>query len=298
MLVTYLITVYNKERYIANVIDSLKQAAGDFDKEYIFVNDGSTDNSLKIIQSQTSDLANVTIINHSNQGPSVSTNVGISSARGDYVHFVDGDDIIEADSTSALLSAARSFNCDVAFSLGGTYDYKTQLKKRAELNPDVLFVEDPLKELLRGKISSVRKIGSSGSLVTLRLLKEVRGCDESVFMQDFSLSLRCAKSTKFVRVNRSLFYLPKIYDNNNLSFDKRFEYYQSLLTIHNFMRDNEELCENYSMHFYRAFWSIMWKMNKTFPIFTSYIKSKLNSKSQDSQSLIELYKTELAKIKP
>jgi glycosyltransferase involved in cell wall biosynthesis len=298
MLVTYLITVYNKQRYIANVINSLKAVTGNFDKEYIFVNDGSTDNSLKIIQSQTADLTNVTIISHSNQGPSVSTNVGINAARGDYVHFVDGDDIIEADSTEALLSAARSFNCDTAFSLGGTYDYKTQLKHRTELNPDVLFIEDPLKELLRGKISSIRKIGSSGSLVALRLLKEVQGCDESVFMQDFSLSLRCAKSTKFVRVNRSLFYLPQIYDNDNLSFDKRFEYYQSLLTIHNFMRDNEELCKNHSMHFYRAFWSIMWKMNKTFSVFTKYIKSKLNLKSHDSQSLIELYKTELAKIKP
>jgi glycosyltransferase involved in cell wall biosynthesis len=289
--ITYLITVYNKSRYIGHVIDSLKRAEGDFNKEYVFINDGSNDNSLNIIYEKTADLENVTIINQSNKGPSVSTNAGIKVASGDYVHFVDGDDIISSNSTSKLLDALISFNCSVAFSLRSTYDHKSLAVKPVSLYPDLFFIEDPIKALLVGKVGNVR--GLPGALVRLKLLKKIGGCDEEVFVQDFSLALRCAKLTKFVKINESLYYCPQEYDSGNVSFDKNFERRQSLLTIHNFIRDNQYLCDNYSVDFYKAFWSIVWKMKKNFPTFVQYIKSKIVAPSKSYEYLLDMYKSEL-----
>jgi glycosyltransferase involved in cell wall biosynthesis len=287
LTVTYLVTVYNKERYIPAVISSLKATQGKFKKEFIFINDGSIDNSLSKIQSATSNLGRVTIINQANQGPSISTNVGIKRAKGDYIHFVDGDDIISSDSTSKLLDATIAFDCDFAFSIHGTYNSSTMEQNNVESYPDVLFIEDPIKELARGKISQIRSC--SGALIKTKTLMQVEGCDEEVFIQDFSLALRCARLSKFIRINQSLYYCPEIYDQNNLSFDKNFEKQQSLLAMHNFLKANQDLCQSYLADFYKAFWSIKWKIKKDLPTLLKYIESKIIHKNLTINNLIELY---------
>ena len=50
--------VFNKAKYLKTVIKSLRLQTGNFDKEYIFVNDGSTDNSLEILQKEIKSLKN------------------------------------------------------------------------------------------------------------------------------------------------------------------------------------------------------------------------------------------------
>jgi glycosyltransferase involved in cell wall biosynthesis len=305
LTVTYLVTVYNKERYLSGVINSLKATTGNFLKEYVFINDGSTDNSTKILEEQTRELQNAKIINQSNQGPSISTNNGLKIASGDYVHFVDGDDIIAPDSTSKLLNSVKAFDCDVAFSNMGLYNYKTLDKKDIKSKSDFLFIEDPIRELLNGKIKHIRKIGSSGSLVSLKLLKKIGGCDTSVFIQDFSLALRCANVRKFIKLTQSLYYCPEVYDSNNLSFNRHFEIHQSLLTLENFIKENHDFCAQYNIEFYRALFSALWKKNKSIKnngvILIKYLASKLMSAQfvkLDPQSLLDLYRMELEKIKP
>ena len=50
--VSFVVPVFNKAKYLKTVINSLRLQTGNFDKEYIFVNDGSTDNSLEILQKE------------------------------------------------------------------------------------------------------------------------------------------------------------------------------------------------------------------------------------------------------
>ncbi len=294
--ITYLVTAYNKERYLLGVINSLKATQGDFQKEFIFINDGSTDQSLAIIEQATKDLANVKIINQANQGPSISANIGVKLASSDYIHFVDGDDVISRDATAKLLCAHEAFNCDFAFSIHATYNVDTMalnqksLKSKA-LKSDVLFIQDPLKELARGKIAQIRSC--AGALVKTKILKQVKGCNEAVFVQDFSLALKCARLTKFARINHSLYYCPEVYDKGNLSFDKEFEKRQSLLTIYYFLKDNQDLPEAYLRDFYKAFWSIKWKIKKDFPTSLKYLASKTIFQTLAINDLIKLYAQEL-----
>jgi glycosyltransferase involved in cell wall biosynthesis len=289
--ITYLVAVYNKERYLLGVINSLKATQGDFQKEFIFINDGSTDQSLAIIEQATKDLANVKIINGANQGPSISTNIGIKLASGDYIHFVDGDDIISRDSTAKLLCAHEAFDCDFAFSIHATYNVDTMALNQKTLKSDVLFIQDPLKELARGRIAQIRSC--AGALVKTKILKQVKGCNEAVFVQDFSLALKCARLTKFARINHSLYYCPAVYDQGNLSFNKEFEKLQSLLAIYYFLKDNQDLSEAYLRDFYKAFWSTKWKIKKDFPTSLKYLASKTIFQTLAINDLIKLYAQEL-----
>lgn len=297
LTITYLVTVYNKAPYIARLIESLRQIEGDFNKEFIFVNDGSSDDSLNIIKSHTKDLPGTQIISHSNQGPSISTNVGINSAKGDYVHFIDGDDLISPDSTTLLLRAINSFNCDVAYSIRGSYDNQTFKIEPFQLPVDLLYIEDPLKNILQGKISGIRSMGASGSLIKMKLLKKINSCDESVFIQDMSLALKCSLETKFVRVNKTLFYCPKKYDQNHISSNNNFEKYQSLLAIRNFLQKNKELCQDYGKEFFQTLWSTLWKMENNLLILPNYIISKVDFRNKNWDYLIKLYNTHLERLK-
>ena len=68
--ISFICPVFNKEKYLPKVLESIKNQVGDFKKEYIFINDGSTDNSLELLKEVTKKWKNTTIINQTNKGPS------------------------------------------------------------------------------------------------------------------------------------------------------------------------------------------------------------------------------------
>ena len=96
MMLSIIIPVYNVERYVEKCIRSCEtQDATDF--ELVVVNDGSTDNSLAIVEQVSKEFENITIITQKNQGLSAARNAGLQVARGEYVWFVDSDDWIESN---------------------------------------------------------------------------------------------------------------------------------------------------------------------------------------------------------
>jgi glycosyltransferase involved in cell wall biosynthesis len=94
-LVSIIIPCYNGENYIAQTIQSvLNQSYRNF--EIIFINDGSTDSSEQIIASYLNDVR-VKYYYQLNQGVSFSRNYGLTQAKGEYILFLDADDILEND---------------------------------------------------------------------------------------------------------------------------------------------------------------------------------------------------------
>jgi glycosyltransferase involved in cell wall biosynthesis len=90
-LVSVIIPVFNGERFIRNTIDAvLSQSYSKI--EIIIVNDGSVDNTLSIIESVNDD--SITGINQSNTGVSVARNNGFKISNGEYICFLDADDLI------------------------------------------------------------------------------------------------------------------------------------------------------------------------------------------------------------
>jgi hypothetical protein len=112
-----------------------------------------------------------------------------------------------------------------------------------------------------------------------------------------SLALCCSVHTKFVRVNKTLCYCPKKYDKNNISNNSNFEKYQSLLAMSNFLQENKDICQEYGVHFYKAFWSTIWKMEKNIKILPYYLISKVDFRRKNWDDLIRLFKTHLNRLK-
>ncbi len=115
-LISVIIPFYNAGDYVKKTIKSLEsQVYRNF--EVIFVNDGSIDNSLKIIETQLEDVSfNYKIINLSeNGGLSNARNVGLSKAVGEYIFFLDSDDYITEDAFEKVIELFMSENPDVVF---------------------------------------------------------------------------------------------------------------------------------------------------------------------------------------
>ena len=90
-LVSIIVPFYNAENYIKKTIDSvLCQTFQNF--EILLINDGSTDNSSSIIKTIKDDR--VHLVEQENQGVSFSRNKGIAMAKGEFVVFLDADDLL------------------------------------------------------------------------------------------------------------------------------------------------------------------------------------------------------------
>ncbi len=93
-LVSIIIPCYNAERWVASTIESaLRQTWSD--KEIIVVNDGSKDQSLSAVRQYEG--RGVRVIDQANAGASAARNTGLRAARGDYVQFLDADDLLAPD---------------------------------------------------------------------------------------------------------------------------------------------------------------------------------------------------------
>ena len=109
-----IIPVYNVEKYVGACIESIfKQRISENEFEVILINDGSTDNSLSIIQKYEKQYSNITIINQKNQGLSATRNNGIKIAKGEYLLFVDSDDLIIDNTLKVMLHIATQNQVDI-----------------------------------------------------------------------------------------------------------------------------------------------------------------------------------------
>lgn len=100
-MISVIVPVYNGEKYISNTIKKiLEQPYSDI--ELILVNDGSKDDSNKICEYFRKLDSRVVLINKANAGISAARNTGIESAKGEYVSFIDQDDVIKSNIYTVL----------------------------------------------------------------------------------------------------------------------------------------------------------------------------------------------------
>src|SRR5699024_896925 len=108
-LVSVIVPVYNAEPYLYKCVNSILNQT--FDQvEIILINDGSTDNSVEICHTLATNDSRINVINQHNQGPSAARNRGIEEASGEFIQFVDADDVIEETMTEKLVEAIGIIN--------------------------------------------------------------------------------------------------------------------------------------------------------------------------------------------
>ena len=101
-MISVIIPVYNVERYLEECLNSVQYQTYT-DIEVILVNDGSTDNSKTICERYCKIDSRFQLINQANQGQSVARNVGVAASKGEFIAFVDSDDIIQKNYLEKLM---------------------------------------------------------------------------------------------------------------------------------------------------------------------------------------------------
>ena len=109
-----IIPVYNAEKWISETLDSIVNQTYK-DIEIIVVDDGSSDNSLAIVNGYAERDDRIKIISKKNGGVSSARNVGIENATGDYVAFIDADDYVELDAYEKLIKRHEECGADITF---------------------------------------------------------------------------------------------------------------------------------------------------------------------------------------
>ena len=99
--ISVIIPVYNVEKYIGQCLDSIVNQTYK-NLEIIIVNDGTKDNSMRVVEKYLSDKR-IKIINKENGGLSSARNKGMEEVTGEYISFVDSDDWIELDTYERLI---------------------------------------------------------------------------------------------------------------------------------------------------------------------------------------------------
>ena len=110
--ISIIMPIYNSENFIKESLNSLiNQTFKNF--ELICVNDGSTDNTLNILREYEKKDERIKIINQDNMGAGIARNVGMKNAKGDYLMFLDSDDIFEQKMLEELFITFITNNVDI-----------------------------------------------------------------------------------------------------------------------------------------------------------------------------------------
>ena len=112
-LISVIVPVYNLEAYIQHTLDSLF-AQTHKDLEVITVDDGSTDDSLRILKEYANHEPRLCVIHQANGGVSAARNAGLAVATGDYIGFCDGDDEVEPTMFERLLANLLKYDADIS----------------------------------------------------------------------------------------------------------------------------------------------------------------------------------------
>ena len=112
--ISVVVPVYNVGVYLEKCLDSLLAQTLD-DIEILCINDGSTDNSLEILQKYAQKDERIKIFDKENEGQGVGRNIGIKNATGEFIAFVDPDDWVELDMYEKMYAQAKKLDSQVVF---------------------------------------------------------------------------------------------------------------------------------------------------------------------------------------
>lgn len=147
MRISVIIPVYNVENYLAECIESV--CNNDYnDLEIILVNDGSTDSSDSICDRYAGIDSRIKVIHKSNSGVSSARNSGIDVASGDYIAFLDGDDLVKSNIYRKLLDALQYNNVDIAICRFSDYVCGTEIVHTEPIPTGCLYGQDVWNNLV------------------------------------------------------------------------------------------------------------------------------------------------------
>lgn len=148
MLISFIIPVYNGEKYINQCISTLKAQTNE-NWEAIFVNDGSTDSSVELIEFASNKDRRIKCFSQKNQGAAAARNLGVKLSSGDFLSFLDVDDTL-SEHFVARMSDLLVEDIDIVVSTFNIVKDNSVIKRK-KVVPGLLYATEFLKLVLTGK---------------------------------------------------------------------------------------------------------------------------------------------------
>jgi glycosyltransferase involved in cell wall biosynthesis len=179
-LVSILIPAYNAQEWIADTLRSAIAQTWER-KEIIVVDDGSTDQTLAIAQQFESDLFRV--VTQKNQGAAAARNLALSLSRGDYIQWLDADDLLALDKIARQMGALDQCRSKRTLfsSEWGRFMYRHD---RAKLAPTALWCDLSPVEWLVGKMGQNLFMPNAAWLVSRELTEAAGPWNTQLFVDD------------------------------------------------------------------------------------------------------------------
>ena len=240
-LISIIVPVYNVEKYIDKCINSITNQTYS-NIEIIIINDGSTDNSLKICEDLAKNDKRIKLINTSNSGVSHARNTGINNCNGEYIIFVDSDDFIKSSMIETLYKNIKKYKCDISIcNVGRVTEDGRIISKQKELNKTILFSkEEFVKNLYNREMINGYPVNK---LIKKKCTKGIR-FDESIkHLEDWDYLCRLSDNIKKVVYESKDFYYYYVNRNNSAVHDS---FNESWITDLKARKKNLKYTNNYS----------------------------------------------------
>lgn len=194
-LVSVIIPVYNKEKYVEQCLKSVLQQTHK-EIQIIVVDDGSTDNSLSIVLKIRKLDNRIQLFPCKNAGVSAARNFGLKQAEGEFIMFVDADDYINKDLIESLLLSG-----DSDFNISGFVERDANHKKRRSVEANCL---DSTTAIVNSVFS--KELFPVFSVPYAKLFKRSLIEDNNIFFpeidygEDTVFIIECVKNAKKIRL--------------------------------------------------------------------------------------------------
>jgi Glycosyltransferases involved in cell wall biogenesis len=228
-LVSVIIPVYNAAEYLnESLISILNQTYTNI--EVIAVNDGSSDNSLEILQNYE---GRIKLIEQSNQGQCAALNSGLKYALGDYIKFFDADDLMNPEHIELQVNRLNGRTDAIASCEWGRFYDGNPLS--AKFNPESVWRDIQSITWLKSALSQkTDMMGGCLWLIPRNILEKAGGWDERLSLNnDFEFSTRLLLQTKDVLFTSGAKIFYRTGQGGNLANTKSEKAYQAaLLSTH------------------------------------------------------------------
>lgn len=280
--ISVVLTHFNKGPLLQRTIESLQPDLPEL-LEIMVVDDASTDPNWKNFSQQLEQqYSKVKIIhNIDNKGPANRLNQGGNAAQGDYLFFMDADDVLAPNRLKQIVELMQTENCDLF------YGNKVKIRDLAEIQQyptmDTSTIEQPLTYMIQHNIMEMCVMCSK------ELWQKSQGCNSSLFIQDESLALELgvvAQKLLFTET-ATVFVILDVEEtktkrgDNRLSQNLNQQHHDMFLTLYDFL-NTHDLNQTQQNLLKKKALSTYWK----------------SLKSRDQKSLKEFFYYVLAKHHP
>lgn len=195
-MISVIVPVYNAESTIRRCVNSIiDQVYRNW--ELILVDDGSTDSSLAICKQYAENHDSIHVIHKQNGGVSSARNIGMESAIGQWIIFVDADDYLDGD----YFSVVENSQCDLIIQQTYFYSLNGELSHFQPIPPEIINGTDNLQSFFSKYLSYHVFLAPWGKIFRKKLISNLRFVEKQIVGEDTVFNQQAIANIKSIEIS-------------------------------------------------------------------------------------------------